>query len=120
MSRKDLLSYPKKMGYMKHPGMIAWLLHRVTAVIIVLYFFFHMVGSSGICGFLSELVKFKTVEAILAISLIFHALNGIRIILMEFGNAVERKYNRTYFYLVIASTVLLSALVIIPLSGVGL
>ena len=35
MPRKDLEI--SAMGYRKHPGMVAWILHRVTGVLLVLY-----------------------------------------------------------------------------------
>ena len=49
MPRKDLEI--SAMGYRKHPGMVAWILHRVTGVLLVLYFILHMLGSGGVCSF---------------------------------------------------------------------
>lgn len=109
MPRNDLTSYPKKMGYRKHPGMVAWLLHRITGVIIVLYFIFHMLGSSGVCSFLPVIVQNKIVEAVLLVSITFHALNGFRIMLMEFCHAAERENFKKDIYIVYFLTVVISA-----------
>lgn len=119
MPRNDLTSYPQRMGYRKHAGMVAWLLHRITGVIIVLYFIFHMVGSSGLCSFLPAVVQNRVVEAVLLVSLIFHGLNGLRIILMEFGNASERSVFKKYFYVVAGLTVVLSIIGMIPMFVLG-
>lgn len=108
MPRKDLTSYPKKMGYRKHSGMVAWLLHRVTAVILVVYFVFHMLGSSGVCPFLSTVVQSKIVIAVLLVSFIFHGLNGMRILAMEFLNASERHCFKKVLYGVEVAVVVLS------------
>ena len=88
MPRNDLTSYPKKVGYRKHPGMVAWLLHRITGVIIVLYFLCHMLG--GICPFLNDIRTEPGVKAVMLVSFVFHAFNGVRIMLMEFCCAAER------------------------------
>ena len=91
MPRKDLISYPMKVGYHKHSGMVAFILHRITAVLLVLYFVFHMLGSSSVCPFLSTVVQNKAAIAILIVSFVFHGLNGSRIMLMEFCQAAERE-----------------------------
>lgn len=91
MPRKDLVSYPKKVGYRKHPGMVMWFFHRVSGVIIGLFLLFHMLGISGICTFMGEFVKIKSVVAVVAVLFVLHALNGIRIILMEFCSSADRQ-----------------------------
>ena len=88
MPRKDLEI--SAMGYRKHPGMIAWILHRVTGVILVLYFILHMLGSGGVCSFLPAIVQTIYVEAVVIIMFAWHAMNGLRIIFMEFFRAAER------------------------------
>lgn len=115
MPRRDITCYPKKVGYRKHPGMVAWLLHRITGVIIVLYLVFHMVGSAGLCSFLPELVQSSAVKAVLLVSFVFHALNGLRIICMEFWKSAERENFKRDFYVVVGLTIILSAVGIVQL-----
>jgi len=110
MPRKDLLAYPKRVGYRKHAGMLAWLLHRATALILVLYFIFHILGSSGVCSFLPAIVQNNIVKSVMIVAFIFHALNGIRIMMMEFGDAAERDRFNIYFYIVLLLTVVLSSI----------
>ncbi len=109
MPRNDLTSYPKKVGYKKHPGMVAWLLHRVTGVILVMYFVFHILGSSGFCPFLPTIVQNTCVKGIVIFSIFCHGLNGFRIILMELCNAADRAVFKKYIYVVVGLTVALSA-----------
>jgi succinate dehydrogenase / fumarate reductase cytochrome b subunit len=91
MPRKDLISYPKKRGYRFHPGMVAWLCHRVSGVIIGFFLIFHMLGISGVCTYMGEVVKNHYVTAFVSLLFVLHAANGVRIILMEFCSSADRK-----------------------------
>ena len=91
MPRKDLVTYPSKVGYRKHPGMVAWLFHRVSGVVVGLFLFFHMLGISGICPFMGDVVKKGPVVGVVALLFVLHAANGVRIILMEFASSADRK-----------------------------
>lgn len=110
MPRRDLLAYPKRVGYRKHAGMVAWILHRTTAVILALYFIFHILGSSGVCSFLSTIVQNDIVQSVMLVAFIFHALNGIRIMMMEFCDAAERDRVNIYIYIVFVLTAVLSSI----------
>lgn len=88
MPRKDLET--SAMSYRKHPGMIAWLLHRISGIILVLYFIMHMLGSAGVCAFMPTIVQNLYVEIVIVIMFAWHAMNGLRIIFMEFFKAAER------------------------------
>ncbi len=91
MPRKDLVSYSAKVGYRKHPGMVMWLFHRISGVIIGLFLIFHMLGVGGICEFMGNIVKLKPVVAAVSVLFVLHAANGIRIMLMEFFSSADRK-----------------------------
>ena len=73
-------------------GMIAWLLHRVTGALLVIYFFMHafVIGSAirGGVKFDAALAKVQTpVFHILEIGLIgvifFHLINGLRLVIID-------------------------------------
>jgi len=91
MPRKDLVSYSPKVGYRKHPGMVMWLSHRISGVLIGFFLISHILGSSGICSFLSYIFRLKPVVVVISILFILHAANGIRIMLMEFFSSADRK-----------------------------
>jgi succinate dehydrogenase / fumarate reductase cytochrome b subunit len=71
--------------------MVMWLFHRVSGVLIGLFLIFHLLGISGICSFVGDLVKLKPVVAVMSVLFVLHAFNGIRIILMEFCSSADRK-----------------------------
>jgi len=91
MPRKDIVSYSAKVGYRKHPGMVMWLFHRVSGVLIGFFLISHMLGSSGICSFLNNNFRLKPVVAAISVLFVLHAANGIRIMLMEFCSSADRK-----------------------------
>lgn len=88
MPRRDVGSTAR--GYRKHPGMIAWLFHRITGIILVLYFMVHMLGSSAGIEFFGAIARNIYVQAAIIIMFAWHAANGLRIIFMEFFRAAER------------------------------
>lgn len=90
MPRKDLDSCSYKVGYRKHPGMVMWVFHRVSGVLIGLFLIFHLLGVSGVCEFIGDFVKMKGVIALISFLFVLHAANGVRIVLMEFASSAVR------------------------------
>lgn len=86
MPRRDLVITPK---YSLHAGMVAWLLHRITGILLVIYFVMHML--SGYFTGLADIKNNIIVESVVIVLFSWHALNGLRIIFMEFLKAAERK-----------------------------
>jgi succinate dehydrogenase / fumarate reductase cytochrome b subunit len=115
MPRKDLISYPKKRRYRIDPGMLAWLFHRVSGVLIGLFLIFHILGFSGICPFLSKVAGTKGVIAAVTLLFALHAANGIRIILVEFASSVEIKKFKVHLSVAAVFAFALSAFVIVKL-----
>ena len=115
MPRKDLVTYPKKTGYRKHPGMVAWLLHRISGVIIGLYLILHILGASGAVSPFQSVVSLSIVKALFLASFSFHAFNGVRIVLMEFGAAAERESFKKYFMAVVFLTLVITIIGLIPI-----
>lgn len=87
----------KKVGYfsgLKYQGggpMLAWLLHRLTAIAILLFVGLHVIASyssqetgANWAGWVSDIYMASWFQVIVAFSVIFHAINGLRIILLDF------------------------------------
>ena len=78
----------------KKIGMWAWLLQRLTGVLLTLYLFAHLAVISysqrGAAAFDSLSLSIQTpgwfaLDIALIVGIVFHAFNGIRIIAIEFG-----------------------------------
>lgn len=93
--------------YLGREGYVAWLLHRVSGLGVLLFLFLHILDTSLI-GFGPEVyetfVEFyrhpaiRVLEAILVVAVIFHAGNGVRVILIDFWpRGVE--YQRQMFWI---------------------
>lgn len=93
--------------YKPTEGMVSFYLHRVTGVGVLVFLAAHIVDSSLIGWgpeLYNEFVKIyahpavRIGEVILAAALLFHALNGIRIILIDFWPKGVR-YEKAMFYI---------------------
>ncbi len=99
-------------------GMLSWLLHKVTGFSIVLFLLFHIWGmsqmSKGPDAFNTVIEAYKTPlfrfgEVLLLGALLFHGINGIRLIMGEFTTWAMRR-NKLLAY---ATYILAGALFII-------
>ncbi len=84
-------------GLWKATGMWAWLLFRISGLILVFYLGAHIIViSTGHFDQLDRLMKaFDNPVAVLAdlalvVAVLYHALTGVRIILMDFGIGIHR------------------------------
>ena len=84
-------------GLWKATGMWAWLLFRISGLILVFYLGAHIIViSTGHFDQLDRLMKtFDNPVAVLAdlalvVAVLYHALNGVRIILMDLGIGIHR------------------------------
>lgn len=104
--------------YRGKDGHYAWLLHRIGGLGIVLFLFLHIldiflvgVGEEVFSKFLILYTwpPFKIAEMGLIFGVLFHAFNGVRIILVDFwpNTFSNWKMQRLMFRLVIVITVLL-------------
>jgi len=104
-----MLSYRGREGYW------AWLLHRVSGVAIILFLFLHVLDTSLVgfgpqayesFVFLYRAPAFRVLEVALAGAVLYHGINGIRIIIIDFISDATR-IQRQLWYVVWASFVVL-------------
>jgi succinate dehydrogenase / fumarate reductase cytochrome b subunit len=88
-------------GLWKETGMWAWLFFRISGLVLVLYLFAHIViismGQFGVDGetLNSVMTTFEhpvaiLLDLLLVVAVLYHALNGVRIVLMDFGVGIKR------------------------------
>ncbi|HLZ21225.1 MAG TPA: succinate dehydrogenase, cytochrome b556 subunit [Ktedonobacterales bacterium] len=116
--------------YRGQSGQWSWLLHRVTGLGVLLFLLIHIVDITLI-GFGSKvyndsIVVFsawpvRILSLALIGSLLYHAFNGVRIILIDFWPAAH-KYQRQMFYVVMIVTILcflpMAYFIITPIFGI--
>jgi len=83
---------PAFPSYKVRTGMLAWLFHRITGVGLVLYLILHVWGLKAlsnreafnalISGYHAPI--FKLGEFFLLVAVTYHAVNGLRIVLIDF------------------------------------
>jgi succinate dehydrogenase / fumarate reductase cytochrome b subunit len=86
-------------GNWKGLGMWAWLLFRVAGVVLVIYLFVHIViisqgrmtGASTLDSIFETFDKplFLLLDLLLVWAVLFHGLNGVRVLLMDVGVGVR-------------------------------
>lgn len=101
--------------YRGREGQWAFLLHRVSGLAIALYLFIHVVNIS-LAMFGPEVANaamvmfhawpFRFLLLALGAGVVYHSLNGVRIILMDFSGWGV-KHQRTLWYVVLVLSVLI-------------
>ncbi|AHF96724.1 MAG: succinate dehydrogenase, cytochrome b556 subunit [Desulfurella sp.] len=95
--------YRPSASYKWHEGFVAWVLHRVTGLLLILYLFAHEWVISNLqnpqsysqaMGVLESPV-FKLLEVGLWLVAAYHAVNGLRVVLVNFAGAAERSNYKT-------------------------
>lgn len=103
--------------YRGKTGMWSWVLHRITGLSIFFFLLVHTLDTAlvrlsaeayneVIATYKTPLIGFAELGLVAAI--LFHALNGVRIILIDFWSK-GAKYQRAMFWIVIALAVVLLA-----------
>ncbi len=92
--------------YRGGPGMLAWVLHRVTGVAIVVFLLLHIIETSMIL-FGAETYKraldlyrvawFKPIEFLLVAAVVYHAGNGLLVMALEVIPSATRAYRRIFW-----------------------
>lgn len=97
-------------------GMVAWILQRITGLLIVLYLFGHLVVLSSLT--LGQDKYNESVEMIsgglwilfdagLVFVLLYHALNGIRVLLFDVGFGTTKRAQKMVFWVLMGIGVIL-------------
>ena len=115
MSAKDRETANVGAGLWKGLGMWAWVLFRVSGLILVGYLFVHVwVISQGRAGAetLDDLFDFfhnpvlVFLELMLVAAVLYHALNGVRIVLMDLGIGIRQHKTVFWVCMVVAAVTL--------------
>ncbi|WP_410873618.1 succinate dehydrogenase, cytochrome b556 subunit [Nocardia sp. A7] len=111
----------RKTLYRGDPGMWSWALHRITGVTLFFFLFAHVLDTALVrvnpdtYDQAIELYKNPVValmEMGLVVAVLFHALNGVRVILVDFWSQGPR-YQKQMLWVVATIWILVSA------AGVG-
>ena len=99
MARKSLETANVGAGNWKGVGMWAWLLHRISGLVILGYLFAHIWTIShaqqGAARFdrlfrTLESPLFVVLDLLLLGAVLYHAFNGIRVLLFDLGVGIRR------------------------------
>lgn len=90
--RNEPYSPPRFQRYRVRIGMFAWMLHRLSGLAIVFYVTLHIWGLKALSDrdAYNELIAgyhawyFKVGEFLLWCAIVYHMLNGLRIVLIDF------------------------------------
>ncbi|MGQ4597386.1 succinate dehydrogenase, cytochrome b556 subunit [Nocardia sp. R6R-6] len=106
----------RKTLYRGDPGMWSWALHRITGVTIFFFLFVHVLDTALVRvspdTYNQAIETYKTpivalMEMALVVVVLFHALNGVRVILVDFWSKGP-KYQRLMLWIVLAVWFLLA------------
>jgi len=80
------------MRYRWQTGATAWLIHRITGAALGIYLLLHVLAQFGMkydqkgLASLSDFVSAKGVVVLLLAFLIYHGMNGVRELIIDFGS----------------------------------
>ncbi|MDH4267183.1 MAG: succinate dehydrogenase, cytochrome b556 subunit [Deltaproteobacteria bacterium] len=104
------------MRYRWQTGAMAWLIHRITGAAVGIYLLLHILAQfgmkydqKGLAG-LSDFLTHKVVVVTLLAFLIYHALNGVRELIVDFGNGALYHKKLFWVMMVIGVVVYVAAL----------
>jgi succinate dehydrogenase / fumarate reductase cytochrome b subunit len=92
--------------YRGHPGMLAWALHRITGVAVLVFLFLHIIETSMLTlgadsyNWALSIYKqawFKPVEFLLVAAVLYHAGNGLMVMILDFWPTPSKTYRRMFW-----------------------
>jgi len=101
MSKLSRVTLPQALGYRGGQPMIAWLLHRISAIGIVVFVSMHVITgflvyatvggvTNTVAGALLNFYEGKPVQVFVLFCVLYHALNGLRIVILDMWPAMHR------------------------------
>jgi len=116
---------PRRTLYRGDPGMWSWVLHRISGAAIFFFLFVHVLDTALVRvspqAYDEVVGTYKTpivglMEAGLVAAVLYHALNGIRVILIDSWSQGPR-YQRLMLWIVAVVFVVVMAAALIVLGG---
>ena len=109
------------MVYRRHSGSWAWIFHRISGIALTVYLFVHIYAlstlSKGRTAFTEEMDMFRepifmVLEFLLFLPVIYHSLNGLRIVLIDFGKGArtDKSLQRTVYAVAGIATIVMAFL----------
>lgn len=112
------------MNYKVQAGNLAFLLHRLTGVLLIAYLLVHIYVLTGLYdpeAFAAEmeiltLPAVQMVEFMLFLPILFHSINGIRLVIIEWTDKGSRLQKQMIYAVYAVSVILATAMLIIFLN----
>ncbi len=108
-------------SYKLSPGHIGWLFHRISGLALVFYLILHVwvihhlnygpEKFKDVMAFLNTPI-FKLLEIALWAGILFHTLNGIRLLIIDFAGGA--RFHKKMFYVVMLLVIILTVIGAIP------
>ncbi|OIP97434.1 MAG: succinate dehydrogenase, cytochrome b556 subunit [Syntrophobacteraceae bacterium CG2_30_61_12] len=121
--------FQAKVRYKLHPGYIAWILHRATGIMLGLYLFLHIwvihhlgQGEAAFNEVMAVVQSpfFHLMEIGLLGTVVYHGINGLRVVFIDYGNLAKREIMQKAVYAVFAVSALLIIVGAIPMARLAL
>ena len=105
-------------------GMWAWIGHRITGVILVVYIFMHLSFittaslGNGEKSFndlmaITSQPLFIVLDFVLVVVVIFHAMNGLRVVLFDVGVGIRRQKQVFWVAMAIAAVLVIAGIIVL-------
>jgi succinate dehydrogenase / fumarate reductase cytochrome b subunit len=104
------------MLYRWQTGATAWLIHRITGVAVGLYLLLHILDQFGMkyglkgLDCLRDFLTSKPLVVIMLAFLIYHSLNGVRELIVDFGSGALYHKKLFWVMMVIGAVLYIAAL----------
>lgn len=116
--------FQPKVRYKLHPGYLAWILHRATGILLGVYLFLHIwvihhlsQGEEAFNEVMAVVQSplFHLLEIGLLATVVYHGLNGLRVVFIDYGNLAKRDMMRKVVYAVLAVSAILVVAGAVPM-----